>query len=304
MDRFLLIDLPVFLEVARQGNMTKAAVALHTVQSNVTARIKRLEEHLGATLIVRSPRKLRLTPEGEALMPFALRLEELLRDVRAHFEHDDRLQGGSLRIGAIETFAASHLVGLIARFTARNPGVDISVQTGGTNSLWQKVLDAELDVAFVSRRASDSAFFEEKVFEDKLVVIARQGVDALADLAKAENAGLKIFVQRTGCSFTARLTDYFQEAGIPPKPMHAVGTLEGVIGSVRAGGGIAVLPRGYLNSAPGTHQLSQTALPERFGSVEIFLVVQRWKLPIRLLDGFVQSCLNHPIPDGGRRGPE
>jgi hypothetical protein len=65
-----------------------------------------------------------------------------------------------------------------------------------------------------------------------------------------------------------------------------------------------VLPRGYLNSAPGTHQLSQTALPERFGSVEIFLVVQRWKLPIRLLDGFVQSCLNHPIPDGGRRGPE
>lgn len=113
-DRFLLIDLPVFLEVARQGNMTKAAAALHTVQSNITARIKRLEEHLGTTLVVRSPRKLRLTPEGEALMPFALRLEQLCRDVRTHFEQDDRPQGGSLRIGAIETFAASHLVGLIA----------------------------------------------------------------------------------------------------------------------------------------------------------------------------------------------
>jgi LysR family transcriptional regulator, cell division regulator len=304
MDRLLLVDLPVFLQVARHGSMTKAAEALRTVQSNVTARIKRLEEHLGTTLIVRSPRKLRLTPEGEALMPFALRLEELCRDVQSHFANDDRPQGGSLRIGAIETFAASHLVGLIARFTARNPAVDVSVQTGATNSLWQKVLDSELDVAFVSRRASDPALFEEKVFEDKLVVIARDSFAELADLAKPENAGLKIFVQRTGCSFTARLTDYLQEAGEPQRPMHAVGTLEGVIGSVRAGGGIAVLPRSYLNSAPGAHELSQTALPGKFGSVEIFLVVQRWKLPIRLLDGFVKSCLNHPIPEGELRGRE
>ena len=303
-DRFILIDLPVFLEVARQGNMTKAAAALHTVQSNITARIKRLEEHLGTTLIVRRPRKLRLTPEGEALMPFALRLEQLCRDVRIHFENDDRPQEGSLRIGAIETFAASHLVELVARFTASNPAVDISVQTGGTNFLWQKVLDSELDAAFVSRRANDSAFFEEKVFEDRLVVIARIGTATFADLAKPENAGLKILVQRPGCSFTALLTDYLQEAGIPRRPIRAVGTLEGVIGSVRAGGGIAVLPLSYLNSAPGAHELSQTMLPGKFGSMEVFLVVKRWKLPIRLLDSFVQSCLNHRIPEGNRGGTD
>jgi DNA-binding transcriptional LysR family regulator len=298
--RFLLIDLPVFLEVARRGNMTKAAVSLNTVQSNVTARIKRLEEQLGTTLIVRGRRKLHLTPEGEALMPFALRLEELCRDVHTHFANDDGPQAGSLRIGAIETFAASHLVGLIAAFTAHHPAVDISVQTGGTNSLWQRVLESELDVAFVSQRASDSAFFEEKVFEDELVVIARNGVATVADLAKPENARLKILVQRTGCSFTARLTDYLRETRIPQGPMHAVGTLEGVIGSVRAGGGIAVLPRSYLNSVPGAHELCQTALPEKFRSVEIFLVVQRWKLPIRLLDAFVQWCLKGPAAEGER----
>ena len=80
MNRSLLVDLPVFLAVARLGNMTRAAAVLHTVQSNVTARIKRLEDEIGATLIVRGSRKLRLTSEGEALMPFALRLEELFRD--------------------------------------------------------------------------------------------------------------------------------------------------------------------------------------------------------------------------------
>jgi DNA-binding transcriptional LysR family regulator len=294
-DRFLLLDLPVFLEVARLGNMSKAAALLNTVQSNVSARIKRLEDQLGATLVVRSSRRLRLTPEGEALMPFALRLEELCRDIRSHFGQEDGPQAGSLRIGAIETFAASHLVGLIEKFTARHSSVDISVQTGGTNSLWQKILKSELDVVFVSRRANEPAFFEERVFKDELIVIARQGVASLADLARPEYAKLRILVQRTGCSFTARLIDYLRETGAPQGPMHAVGTLEGVIGSVRAGGGIAVLPRSYLNSVPGAHELSQIALPEKFRSVEIFLVVQRWKLPIRLLDAFVQSCLSNQI---------
>ena len=56
-NRFLLPDLAVFLEVARLGNMTKAAVLLNTVQSNVSARIKRLEDQLGTTLVVRSSRK-------------------------------------------------------------------------------------------------------------------------------------------------------------------------------------------------------------------------------------------------------
>jgi DNA-binding transcriptional LysR family regulator len=228
-------------------------------------------------------------------MPFALRLEELCRDIRNHFGQEDGPQAGSLRIGAIETFAASHLVGLIDKFTARHSSVDISVQTGGTNSLWQKILKSELDVAFVSRRANESAFFEEKVFEDELMVIARQGVAVLADLAKPESAKLRILAQRTGCSFTARLIDYLRETGVPQRPMHAVGTLEGVISSVRAGAGIAVLPRSYLNSVPSAHELSQIGLPQKFRSVEIFLVVQRWKLPIRLLDAFVQSCLYSPI---------
>jgi DNA-binding transcriptional LysR family regulator len=130
-------------------------------------------------------------------MPFALRLEELCREIRNHFGQEDGLQAGSLRIGAIETFAASHLVGLIDQFTARHSSVDISVQTGGTNSLWQKILKSELDVAFVSRRSNESAFFEEKVFEDELVVIAR-GVE-VSRILQSPSAKLRIFVQRTGC---------------------------------------------------------------------------------------------------------
>ncbi|HET7237479.1 MAG TPA: hypothetical protein VFI76_00520, partial [Terrimicrobiaceae bacterium] len=67
--------------------------------------------------------------------------------------------------------------------------------------------------------------------------------------------------------------------------------------------GIAVLPRSYLQAVPGTRELSMVALPEKFRRVEIFVVVQRWKLPIRLLDAFVQSCLNARGPGSVRPGP-
>jgi LysR family transcriptional regulator, cell division regulator len=291
MNRSLLVDLPVFLTVARQGNMTRAAAALNTVQSNISLRIQRLEEELGATLLVRDSRRMRLTPDCEALMPFALRLEELSGEILKEFGRDDEPRSGSIRIGAIETFAASHLVEILANFTRTHPSIDILVETGGTTLLWEKILKSELDVAFVSRRANEPAFFEEKIYEDELVVLARERARSLGHLVSSGNVRLKIFVQRNGCSFTARLTDYLRETGAPKWPMHAVGTLEGVIGSVRAGGGIAVLPRSYLELAPGAGALSLFELPEKFRKVEVYLIVQRWKFPMRLLDAFVQSCL-------------
>lgn len=290
MDRSLLLDLPVFLAVVRHGNMTKAAAALNTVQSNVTSRIKRLEDDLGATLLVRGARKLHLTPEGEALMAYALRLEELDRDIQSQFGTNLGPQSGSLRIGAIETFAASHLVDLISKFSGQHPYVDLSVQTGGTDALRKRVLDSDLDVAFVSRRSNDPALREEKVLDDELVVLAPRSLKNLEDLTDPRHAKLRILVQRIGCSFTARLVEYLRETGQPARATHAVGTLEGLIGSVRAGSGIAVLPRSYLSPLRAKN-LSLLPMPEAQSSVEIYLVVQRWNLPIRLLNTFVQSCL-------------
>lgn len=292
MERSLLLDLPVFLAVARHGSMTKAAKSLHTVQSNVTARIKRLEDDLGATLLVRGARKLQLTPEGEALMPFALRLEELDRDLQRQFDTDTGLQGGSLRIGAIETFAASHLVDLLNSFSNAHPFVDFSVQAGGTDTLRKSVLQSELDVAFVSRPSGEPSLREEKILDDELVVLSPGGLRSLADLADQRHANLRILVQRAGCSFTQRLIEHLREIGVSHRPTHAVGTLEGMIGNVRAGRGVAVLPRSYLTSVGRTQKLSLLPMPKKWRAVEIYLVVQRWKLPIRLLDAFVQSCLS------------
>src|SRR5262249_61221733 len=63
-----LSDLALFKTVAEVGGITRAAHRLHRVQSNVTARVKRLESHLGVDLFVRGRRGMSLTPEGRRVL--------------------------------------------------------------------------------------------------------------------------------------------------------------------------------------------------------------------------------------------
>ena len=67
-------QLRVFEAVARRGGMNRAAEELHTVQSNVTARIRLLEEELGRPLFRRHSRGVALTAAGERLLPYAARV--------------------------------------------------------------------------------------------------------------------------------------------------------------------------------------------------------------------------------------
>jgi DNA-binding transcriptional LysR family regulator len=151
MDAHLLPDVLVFLTVARLGSITKAAKRLNMVQSNVTARIQKLEQAAGATLLRRHARGVKLTGGGEAMLPMALRLEALLSDVACAFRGASCVREAKLRLGAIETVAAVQLPALVSEFLTKSPSVDITVQIGSSSSLIKQVQEDELDAAFVSR---------------------------------------------------------------------------------------------------------------------------------------------------------
>src|SRR5919205_2697100 len=98
-------DLRVFEAVARLGGMSRAAEELHTVQSNVTARIRLLEEELGTALFSRHSRGVVLTAAGQRLLPYAVRVRTLLEEARRAVA-DDGTPRGPLTIGSLETTAA------------------------------------------------------------------------------------------------------------------------------------------------------------------------------------------------------
>src|SRR6202035_2173420 len=118
-------DLRVFQSVAASGSMNKAALDLNTVQSNVTARIKALEDEVGFALFERTNRGVTLTAAGRRLLPFATRAATLLDDARRAVA-DEGTPSGALTIGSLDTTAALHLSPVLAAYVAAHAAVDLS----------------------------------------------------------------------------------------------------------------------------------------------------------------------------------
>src|SRR6185369_4579254 len=108
-----LVELQIFKAVAESGGITKAASRLHSVQSNVTTRIKQLERSLGTRLFHRQNRKLVLSSEGRLLLAYADRLLRLSAEAQAAVRNG--APQGQLRIGSLESTAATRLPPLLAR---------------------------------------------------------------------------------------------------------------------------------------------------------------------------------------------
>src|SRR5262245_27907617 len=128
-----LVALRIFKAVAEQGGITRAAAALHRVQSNVTTRVKQLEQSLGTRLFHRQGRRLVLSSEGKLLLDYAERLLSLSAEAQAalkgHAPH------GGLKFGALESTAATRLPGVLARYHRDFPAVRLELVTGTTGAL-------------------------------------------------------------------------------------------------------------------------------------------------------------------------
>lgn len=163
-----LADLRFFEAVARLGGMTRAAEELHTVQSNVTARVRALEKCLGAKLFERHSGGVTLTEAGRRLLPYAQRISRLLRDA-ARAARDDGTPQGTLTIGSLETTAAVRLAPVLAEYARAHPQVDLIVSPGTTCELVTAVLQGSIDGAFVCGPVLDPELDQQQMFREELV---------------------------------------------------------------------------------------------------------------------------------------
>ena len=284
MDAKLLPDLLVFLEAARSGSLTQAAQRLNTVQPNVTARIRKLEQALGAKLLQRHARGVRPTPAGEAALGIATRVSAVMEDLRVEFPTRGAVRRAKIRVGAIETVAASHLQPLVVDFTRRHPNVEMSVHTASSLTLLKQLSQRELDVVFVSRAAESENLASQHIFRDDLTVITPPAIRSFTRLLLEPRGELKIVVQRLGCSYTARLLAYISARSKRKYRLLEAGTLESVLSLVEAGAGIATLPRAFVDAQRPGRKLRRFALPRDIRVVDThmaFRVDERATAPVR-----------------------
>lgn len=252
-----LTALRTFEAVVDEGGVLAASRKLNTVQSNVTGRIQRLEEELGAELFFRRGRSLELAPSGRVLLDYARRMLQLERQTTIAVRQAGE-SAGELRIGAMETFAALHLPSALKEVRQRHPKVDLRIYTDTSASLAEKVLAHKLDCAFVAGPVVHEALDFVVVVTEELVQVQAKGADP---------AQLPLILFREGCAYRSRAIAYQRMAGHAVADAMEFGTLEGILGCVAIGLGWTLMPRRVIEQSSHASDLVINKVPSEIAFV-------------------------------------
>lgn len=259
-------DLRIFQAVAREGSITKAAQMLNYVQSNVTTRIQYLEAQLKIPLFRRSNRGMMLTPAGENLLEYADKILTLMDEAVKSTQYSDH-PAGPLRIGSIETTAVIHLTPLLAEYRLRYPDVNLSLITGVTHTLLQKVLEYELDGAFVYGPIDYPDIDHVAAFEEELVLISEPGKGDMHELLSKPMLFFDV-----GCTHRAKAESFLRGTGLTTYQIMEFGTLAVILDGVSAGLGVSMLPRSSIAKAEEQGIIASHRLPEDYRDLQVWFV--------------------------------
>lgn len=252
-----LADLDIFRSVVNEGGVTRAAEKLSRVQSNVTTRVRQLEEDLGVELFIREGKRLHLSPTGKLLLGYADRILDLAQEAR-NAVHDGTPRG-PLRLGSIESTAAVRLPAPLTDYHRLYADVNLELQTGGIHELTTAVLAGRLDAALVVEPVTDAQLDKAVMYDEELVLVAAAGQDPIRSPHDVGSQTLLAF--ETGCPYRLRLEQWFARAGVLPARIVGMTSWHAILGCTAARMGVSLLPRMVLTSLPETKYLSIHPLP-------------------------------------------
>jgi DNA-binding transcriptional LysR family regulator len=227
--------LRAFVTVAETRSVSRAAERLLRNQSTVSVQLKRLESVIGAVVLDRTPRGVRLTHDGELLLPYALRILALNDEVMARVKEPQ--VAGHVRLGTPEDFATTYLPGVLADFAQSYPLVTLEVRCDLTRRLTERFHGGEFDIVLVKREPRARSEGGVRVWREPLVWVAAAG------FAVSRLEALPLVVSPDPCVYRKRATEALDRARRPWRVSYTCASLAGAQAAVRAGLGVSVLPK-------------------------------------------------------------
>lgn len=255
-----LSDLKVFQEVALSGGITAAAQKLHRVPSNITARIQKLEQELDTQLFLREKNRLRISPAGEQLLPYAKQMLNLSQ--QAINELQQTTPKGRLTIGAMEAVAATRLTEPLMRFHQEYPEVDLQIETGPTGRLIERVLAGEVDVALVADPRKDARLEISSIFEEELVLVSDLEHKKIISTADLDPEPTLLSFSHL-CAYRGRMRDWTKDGGIAAQIIE-ISSYHTLLSCVAAGMGVGIVPKVLLDYYPFASSIQQHQLGEQW----------------------------------------
>jgi DNA-binding transcriptional LysR family regulator len=240
------MDIPklrIFVAVARLGNFTRAAELLYLTQPTVSQQIAALEAQLGAPLIERLPRRLRLTLAGTALLPYAEQILALADEATEATRAAAGLADRTLHLGAGHTLATYLLPDLLRRYRALYPQRLVRISVGNTAELLELVGADTVELALVGSPAEHPKVLATPFMHDLLVVIVAPG-DAWAARGEVEIEELRermLLTREPGSALHATVERLLGASALAGDNVILLGETEAIKRSVEAGLGVALI---------------------------------------------------------------
>lgn len=236
-----------FHAVATEGGFTKAARLLGVSQPAVTIQVKALEESYGAGLLNRSGQTVTLSDLGRGLYSITRRIFDLEEEAEELLTAARELRGGHLRAGADGPY---FVMGLLASFIGRYPGVRVTVAMGNSRSVLRDLVEYRTDVAVVARIDDDRRFHAVSLTSQPVVLFMprRHPWAKRRGIRLAELEGQPMILREEGSSTRQIIEDALAEAGVRPQVVMEIGSREALHEAVAAGLGIGVVSAAELGS--------------------------------------------------------
>jgi LysR family transcriptional regulator, cell division regulator len=259
--------LKVFVEVAREKSITKAANNLEFAQSNVTSRIKQLEKSLGFALFHRVPKGVILSKEGEKLYPYAVEIVKKVKQATYDMKNIDNQE--HLIVGSTESNASTRIVPFLLQLHSDFPNMSLELITNTTREITKELLDYKVDIAFMSG---------EPKHED-LVVLNKIDEEIVLVEAKNENTPNVFLSFKNGCAYNEFGQNYLKEFSDENFKNLEFGNYETILGCVKAGMGKSLLPLSIVKKLKYEDDLKIINLPKQLANIPTCLVCRKDNIP-------------------------
>jgi LysR family transcriptional regulator, transcriptional activator of the cysJI operon len=239
--------LKVFRIVAAHLNFSRAAEELFLTQPAVTQQIKALEDEYGVPLFDRSGGRITLTPSGQALLPYALKLKEISDEAYTAVANASGNRGGQLTLGASQTIGQYVLPNLVAGFLRENPRVSVTATSGNTDEILEALIEHKIQLALIEGPALRKDIHVEPFMEDQMVLVvpaSHEWADHEVDLAALKDAPL--LMREFGSGSRRVVENALTQAGLSRKDLKTrmeLDSTEGLLSAVEAGLGVTFVSR-------------------------------------------------------------
>lgn len=236
--------LKVFETVAEEGSFSRAGQRLYRSQPAISLAVKRLEADLGARLIDRSSRALRVTDAGREVLRHAKRFRETESKLRGALAELTDLRAGKLTIGANES-TALYLLGHVEAFRRRHAGIQVELRRSLSSGMPDSVLDGSLELGAISYDPGDPRLRIFRLYEDRLafVVSPSHRLAGREEISIAE-LGEETFIAHNVVSpYRARVIETFRRHQVPLNMRIEMPTIETMRRLVQNNLGVTFLPK-------------------------------------------------------------